>query len=224
MPSLSTDEQIALHFALAKAFADNEDHERSFQRLIEGNALKRKQLAYDEAGTLGFLERTRRAYTADLMRGDQGRGDPSSLPVFILGMPRSGTTLVEQILASHPQVFGAGEIADFHQAVAELGGSGGESLHSPEAVSQVSDEQLRRTRRKLPRPHQRLAPAAARIANKTTGNFRLIGLIHLALPNARIIHMRRDAIDTCLSCFSQMFKTSALRFRPGRTGPLLPRL
>ncbi|MGD0565280.1 MAG: sulfotransferase [Roseiarcus sp.] len=205
MPSLGTDDQIALHFALAKAFADNEDHARSFQRLIAGNALKRKQSAYDEAAALGFLERTRRAYAAELMRGDRGRGDPSSLPVFILGMPRSGTTLVEQILASHPQVFGAGEIGHFHQATMALGGAAGEALHSPEAVSQVSDEQLRRLGASYLGRIRDLAPAAARIINKTPENFRLIGLIHLALPNARIIHMRRDPIDTCLSCFSQMF-------------------
>jgi tetratricopeptide (TPR) repeat protein len=208
MPSLSADEQIDLGFALAKAFADNKNHEQSFRRLVEGNALKRKQLAYDEAAALGVLERTRRAFTADLMRGDRGRGDPSFVPVFILGMPRSGTTLVEQILASHPSVFGAGEITDFRDAIAELGGAAGGALHSPEAASRLPDEQLRRLGANYLGRIRNAAPAAARITNKTTENFRWIGLIHLALPNARIIHMRRDPIDTCLSCFSLLFDDS----------------
>jgi hypothetical protein len=162
-------------------------------------------LVYDEAAVLDALERTRKAFTAELMRANRGAGDPSSLPVFIFGMPRSGTTLVEQILASHPQVFGAGEIADFTQAIAGLGGVAAQAQYSPEALSRLPDEDLRRLGASYVERIRRLAPAAARIANKTPGNFHFAGLIHLALPNARLIHTRRDPVDTCLSCFQQMF-------------------
>ncbi|MGD0641009.1 MAG: sulfotransferase [Roseiarcus sp.] len=212
MPSLGADERIALNFALAKAYQDVGDRERSFRRLLEGNALKRKQLAYDEAAALGMLQRTRQAFAAERMRANQGGGDPSCVPVFILGMPRSGTTLVEQILASHPQVFGAGEIPHFGDAIAGLEGAGEELLHSPEAASLLSDEQLRRLGASYVGRIRALAPAAERITNKTTDNFRWIGLIHMALPNARIIHTRRDPVDTCLSCFSQMFDQDALPY------------
>ena len=212
MPSLSAEEQIALNFALAKAYQDIEDHERAFQRLLAGNALKRSQFTYDEAAALAVLERTRRAFTAELMRADRGRGDPSSVPVFVLGMPRSGTTLVEQILASHPQVFGAGEIMDLVDAISGLGEAAGGSPPSPEAVSRLSDEQLRRLGASYVSRIREAAPEAMRITNKLPDNFRWVGLIRMALPNAQIIHTRRDPVDTCLSCFSQMFTEGALLY------------
>ena len=204
-PSLPLDEQIFLHFGLARAFADVGDHDRSFRHLLDGNGLKRKGTAYDEAASIGILERTRAAFTSQSMRGAEGAGDPSGAPVFIVGMPRSGTTLVEQILASHPEVFGAGEITDFDIAVAGLGGLAGGATHSPEAVARMSGDQFRRLGASYVARLAGLAPSAARITNKTPGNFSLVGLIHLALPNARFIHISREAADTCVSCFSSLF-------------------
>jgi hypothetical protein len=160
---------------------------------------------YDEAAILGVLERTRSAFAGEMMRSHSGQGDPSDVPVFILGMPRSGTTLVEQILASHPKVFGAGEIPDFHHAVAGFGGAVTEALHSPEAAARISREQWRELGASYVGRIKAMAPAAERITNKVPENFRFVGLIHLALPKARIIHTRRDPVDTCLSCFSTLF-------------------
>jgi len=205
MSSLGGDEQISLHFALAKALADIGDHQRSFQHLLSGNAVKRKQTPYDEAAALGILERTRASFTGALMGRQEGLGEPSAAPLFIFGMPRSGTTLIEQILATHPEVFGAGEIDDFAKAIAGLDGDAAAALRSPEVVSRMSGAQFRQLGAEYVRRVRAIAPAAARIANKTPGNFRLAGLIHLALPNARFIHLRRDPVDTCLSCFSRLF-------------------
>jgi tetratricopeptide (TPR) repeat protein len=205
MPLLNTEEQIHLHFALAKALADIGDQERSFRHLLDGNALKRKQTAYDEAATLWDLERMRAALTGQIMRREEGSGERSSVPVFVLGMPRSGSTLIEQILASHPKVFAAGEIDDFVKAVVELYGTAGGALPLPEALSRMSGEQLRQLGASYVGRIKGLAPTAERIVDKLPGNFLFTGLIHLALPNARIIHTRRDVIDTCLSCFSQLF-------------------
>jgi tetratricopeptide (TPR) repeat protein len=205
MPSLTVDEQIDLYFALGKAFADTEDHERSFRYLLAGTALKRKQTVYDEAGTLGLFERTRTVFTCELMRRNKALGEPSCVPVFILGMPRSGTTLVEQILASHPKVFGAGEIDDFDKAIVNLSGTTGGTLHFPEVVSLMSGDQIRHFGASYVGGIRVAAPTAERITNKTPGGFRFTGFIHLVLPNARIIHTRRDPIDTCLSCFSILF-------------------
>ena len=129
--SLDIDERIYAHFALGKALADIEDYERSFRCLSQGNALKRKQFGYDEAKVLGYLESMRTTCTSDFLRRHCGCGDPSPIPVFVVGMPRSGTTLVEQILASHREVHGAGEVKDFDLAVAELGGAAGSALLSP---------------------------------------------------------------------------------------------
>jgi hypothetical protein len=120
-------------------------------------------------------------------------------------MPRSGTTLVEQILASHPKVFGAGELPDIAKAVARLSGTDGAPQGFPEVVSSMTGEQLRQLGASYVSAIQALAPKAERITDKMPNNFRLAALIHLALPNARIIHTRRHPVDTCLSCFSLLF-------------------
>jgi tetratricopeptide (TPR) repeat protein len=212
MPMLAADEQIDLYFALSKAFADIGNHERSFRHSLDGNAVKRNQTIYDEAATLAIMERTRAVFTEELLRGREGEGEPSCVPVFIIGMPRSGSTLVEQILASHPQVFGAGEIDDFDQTIIAFSDAAGGSLHSPEGVSSLSAEQLRQLGASYVDRIRSAAPAAARIINKTPENFRFAGLIRLVLPNARIIHTRRDPLDTCLSCFSRLFVGNNLAY------------
>jgi tetratricopeptide (TPR) repeat protein len=176
--SRSEEDQIYLHFALGKVYADLGQHERSLSHFIEGNRLKRKQIVYDEAAALAQLERTRALFTAEVMRKARGFGDPSRIPVFIVGMPRSGTTLVEQILAAHPMVYGAGELNDFEAVVASLRGSiAARSGLGPEELHQIGIRYLQRVRT--------IAPAAERIIDKTLANFRYVGLIHLALPNAR---------------------------------------
>ncbi len=205
MRSLGEDQRIDLSFAIGNALADIGDAERSFRFLLDGNRLRRRQLVYDEAAALALLERTRTAFTAERMRAGAGLGASSSVPIFVLGMPRSGTTLIEQILASHPEVFGAGEIDDFDDAIKSLGGDGAQALYSPEIACRLSGVQLRELAASYLGRIEAVAPMAARIVNKMPKNFRHAGLIHLALPNARIIHARRDPVDTCVSCFSKMF-------------------
>ncbi len=205
MDSLAVDDQIDLNFALAKALADIGDRDASFRRLIAGAALKRIQIPYDEAAVLAGFERTRAVFAPALMQGGKGVGDPSAVPVFIVGMPRSGTSLVEQILASHPQVFGAGETDAFARALADFGEDAARALQSPDAAAALSAEQLSRLGARYAERIGREAPDALRIVDKTMENFRYLGLIRLALPQARIIHVRRDPLDTCLSCFSKLF-------------------
>ena len=115
--TLSVDDRIELHLALAKAYEDLGRHAEAFSQWLDGNALKRQQITYDEAATLGALDRIQEVFTSELIRRWQNVGHPSPVPVFIVGMPRSGSTLVEQILASHPQVFGGGELKYFEAAV-----------------------------------------------------------------------------------------------------------
>ncbi len=205
MASLPNDDQQELHFALGKAYADLEQYERSFPHLLAGNALKRRDVAYDEPAVLGLLDRIRAVFTRDLMLSKRGVGDPSAVPIFIVGMLRSGTTLAEQILASHPDVYGAGEREDFTRAVNSLRASNDAPTAFPEAVAALPDETLRQLGASYLAAVAAAAPHAARITDKMPGNFAYAGLIHLALPNARIIHMRRDPIDTCLSCFASLF-------------------
>jgi len=208
--SLSGEEQIHLHFALGKAFADIGDQQRSFRHFLEGNALKRQQTAYDEAATQRMFDRIRAVFTPELMQARAGQGDPSALPIFILGMPRSGSTLIEQVLASHPQVFGGGERLDLGEVLNSIGDNRKVALPFPEYFLLATGEELRRLGAAyIERIKLAADPGSGagwlRITDKLPGNFPLVGVIHLAMPNARIIHSRRDPVDTCLSCFSNLF-------------------
>ncbi len=137
---LSEEQRIPLHFALGKAYADLRDGERSFRHLGIANALKRGHVVYDERETLRYMERVGATFSGDLLRARSGRGDPSDAPIFVVGMPRSGTSLVEQILASHPRVFGAGELNDFAIAASASAARGG-GAH-PEIIAGMSDADL----------------------------------------------------------------------------------
>ena len=203
--ALRVDDRIHFHFAFAKALADLGQYERSFEHLISGNLLKRRLTGYDEHAELVMLERIRSVFTPQLMRPQRSVGDRSRVPIFILGMARSGSTLVEQILASHPRVFGGGERAAIRVAVEGLAGSQGTETPFPEAVPSLAPEQLNHIGKHYIAELRTIAPTAHRITDKLPINFRFIGLIHLALPNARIIHTRRNPIDTCLSNFSILF-------------------
>ena len=201
--SLEVDDQIYLRFGLGKVLANLGDHERSSQHLLEGNRLKRQRITYDEAKTLAQFDRIHATFTPALIRERQDVGDPSHTPVFVIGMPRSGTTLIEQILASHPKVFGAGERRDFGMLVGGLRGADGSEF--PECVGRLRADEIRALGKTYLYTICALAPAAERIVDKLVYNFAHVGLIHLVLPNARIIHARRDPRDIALSCFSLLF-------------------
>ncbi|HXW28588.1 MAG TPA: tetratricopeptide repeat protein [Xanthobacteraceae bacterium] len=205
LTSLNTEQQIPLYFALGKAYADLGENPRSFAYLLKANALKRAALNYDEAATLKRFERIQATFTGQLLREKSGVGDPSKVPVFVVGMPRSGTTLIEQILASHSEVFGAGEREDFNRAVLTRFGPREATASFPECLSSVTPETLAQFAAHYLEGIEESAPRARRVVDKMPLNFLFVGLIHLALPNARIIHACRDPLDTCFSCFSLLF-------------------
>jgi len=202
--SYDEESRTELHFALGKAYGDLGRHEESFRHLIAGNAIKHRLDEYDEAAHLAMMKHIETVFTADLLARSEGAGDPSEVPIFILGMPRSGSTLTEQILSSHPQIFGAGELRDFGEATKQFRGRDA-SAFFPEVATSLSPEQLRVFGARYVEHIRALAPDADRVTDKMPSNFRLIGFIRMTLPNAKIIHTRRDPLDTCLSCFSRMF-------------------
>ncbi|HUC48617.1 MAG TPA: tetratricopeptide repeat protein [Xanthobacteraceae bacterium] len=206
--ALNAEQQIGLHFALAKAYEDLGRYDDSFHQLLAGNALKRRNVAYDEASTLAEIERTSEVFSPDLLRRLQGCGEPSTAPVFIIGMPRSGSTLIEQILASHPQIYGGGELPQFSDGVMEIAKNHAASF--PDVFALLSGAELRQLGSRYVAGIAALAPGASRIVNKTLSNFLYAGLIHLALPHARIIHAVRDPVATCLSCFTKLFSSGQL--------------
>jgi tetratricopeptide (TPR) repeat protein len=206
LPTLRIEEQIVVHFALGKACTDLEQRAKGFDHILAANALKRSQTSYDEKATLATIAAIGEAFAPDFTRLLGGAGDPSPRPLFIVGMPRSGSTLVEQILASHPDVSAGGERLDFSAATAAID-LDPSSADFPHQVRTLDRARLRRLGEAyVERTARSAAPEAMRITDKLPANFILAGLIHLALPNARILHTRRRPLDTCLSCFSTNFE------------------
>ena len=198
-PSMNETERTQLHFALAKAYEDQGRQGQAFLHLSAGNSSRRRRIAYDEAATLARMGRFSDVMGAEWLPRAPPRGTQPDLPIFIVGMPRSGSTLVEQILASHAEVFGAGELMLFAQ---ETERALGESADFLEAIKHLDFAALgARYRERL----RALAPGVPNIVDKQLSNFQYLGLIRMALPDARIIHTRRDPVDTCLSCFAQTF-------------------
>ena len=208
---LGIDDRIAFHFALGKAHGERANYKASFQHFLDGNAIARSRMTYDEAETLREFDLFRNVFSEDAGTTRE-YGDPSSVPILIFGMPRSGTTLVEQILAAHPQVHAGGEISAYtpkEVGIFEL------ALRSQTWIEGVDDgasgtptnlpEVLRKIGVRYARYIESLAPQAARVTDKWPFNFKFAGVAHLALPNARLIHVRREPLDTCLSCFTTLF-------------------
>lgn len=203
--ALQVPDRVHLHFARGKAYEDTGRFDDAFRQWLEGNALKRQLLGYDEAQTLARIEQTQAVFTGDFITGRQHSDVSSALPIFIVGMPRSGSTLIEQILASHPQVSGGGELNLFDQAVGAIR----DGLHAarpfPDMVASMSADHFAALGSSYVDALRKRAPQATRITDKMPGNFFFAGLIHLALPNAAIIHAARDPADTCVSCFTTNF-------------------
>ena len=205
--ALAPASQARYWFAVGKARADLGDRARAFAAYREGNRLARAQIDYDEARA----ERTAVAVTEVLSKDffdarsvQISRAGADETPVFIVGMPRAGTTLVEQILASHPAVYGAGELHDMSEvvrtAMQRAGGTypGGLVGLNAAGFADMGADYLAKLRAQDPR--------AQRITDKMPANFFYVGLIHLILPGARIVHVRRDAMDTCWSNYTRHFK------------------
>jgi len=197
------EEQINLHFALAKAYRDIGMPAQSFERLVQGNALKRRQIDYVESAAIECIDRISQVFSPELMKDKAGRGSPSDQPIFIIGMPRSGTTLLEQILGSHPQVSPAGERDIFQKTLLTVTSAG--TAKNPDFIPKVTADQIGEIGAAYLAQMSALVPGTDRFTDKLTENYLYAGLIHLALPHARIIHARRDPIDTCISCFSINF-------------------
>ncbi|NVZ20770.1 tetratricopeptide repeat-containing sulfotransferase family protein [Pseudomonas costantinii] len=191
-------DKLTTHFALGKAYLDTGDSVRAFDHLDKGNRLKRSTFTFDSRAAQQWMQNIAGLFTDEFQSARQGMGAPSSLPVFIVGMPRSGTTLVEQILASHPQVQGAGELSSLRLAVESQG-------VFPQNLVNCSAQDLARIGHDYLQRIKPLADGRDRLVDKMPSNFIYAGLIPLILPGARIIHCRRDPVDTCLSCYSKQF-------------------
>ena len=206
---LSEVDRSLLRMALGKAYEDLGRYDEAFENFREGKRLKRKLVPYDEAAMTARFEALHRVFTPALMAAWPSKGiaagSESELPIFVVGFPRSGTTLVEQILASHPQVHGAGEVGYLDHVAAPFRAAAAPGLGYPDYLAHLDAAESRALGEAYVERLRSLAPTAARITDKLLENYLNIGLIHLVLPRARIIHVRRDPLDVCLSCFSINF-------------------
>ncbi len=191
-------ERVCLGFALAKAYTDSGEQDRAFAQLLETNALVRTGMRYDENKIFALFARMKSVFTAQFLRRAQG-GDPGNVPIIILGMLRSGTTLSEQILASHPKVKSVGELQLFDEAVRTV------LPRFPDGVDDIDAAALKAIAGTYLTSLREFADGAERIIDKFLFNVLHAGLIHMAFPNARFVHLVRDPVDTCLSCFATHF-------------------
>ncbi|MDH3230283.1 MAG: sulfotransferase [Alphaproteobacteria bacterium] len=205
--AVGSEGKVALHFALGRHYAARGEHARSLAAYALGNEIKRATLAahghaYDRQKVTQTVDILTKLFGREALEAS-GIND-SELPVFIVGMPRSGTTLTEQVLASHPKVFGAGELTFIGRTARELRRRFGYPDKPVPAgvLARVADAYIE--------PLARLGQGALRVTDKLPGNFMHIGLISQLFSQARIIHCRRGPMDTCLSCFQQNFGAAGL--------------
>ncbi len=204
---LSAEDRFHFHFALGKALEDQAQYEQSFHHYREGNALRRSRVHYEPARIRQHVNGARKLFTGEFFASRAGAGADTTEPIFIVGLPRAGSTLIEQILASHSQVEGTMELPDIPalaQTVAER--TGDEALHYPQALAALSRDDLRRIGEEyLARTRIQRKTDKPRFIDKLPNNFLHVGFIHLMLPNARIIDARRHPLGCCFSNFKQHF-------------------
>jgi tetratricopeptide (TPR) repeat protein len=199
--------RVQLCFALAKELEDINAYERSFVLLRQGADLKRRHMRYSVEADLDIIARIRQVYGPRMFDGQVAGCDDDSA-IFVIGMPRTGTTLVERVLDSHPQVRSAGELNDFGTELVRLASRlpGGPASSRVEFVDRTARLDFRALGEAYLRATQPLRAGTPRFVDKLPFNYLYAGLIHLALPRARIVCLRRHPMDTCYAMYKQLFR------------------
>jgi tetratricopeptide (TPR) repeat protein len=206
--------QVRYWFTAGKMLEDVGRHDESFAAYARGNRAKLVATSWDEGAHVALQRRIIAAFPRERLARHAGAPPPGGpTPVFILGMPRSGTSLLEQVLATLPGVHGAGEITwlpeTLHEAAKDFGGA---AFRFPESLADADDAALTALGRRYRERIRELAPTSSHVVDKLPDNFQHIGLIHLMLPDARIVHAMRDPMDSCFSCFSRLFIADNLAY------------
>ncbi|MEZ5500037.1 MAG: sulfotransferase [Steroidobacteraceae bacterium] len=205
---LDGEHRFHFHFAVGKAMEDADEFEASFRHYAEGNRLRRGMLKYRAEDTSAQLKRIEKTLTREFFAARTGMGHEAPDPIFIVGMPRAGSTLLEQILASHSQVEGTMELPNIIAMARELGGrqSRQDENRYPEILAELGADELRALgERYVAETRVQRKTDARYFIDKMPNNFQHVGLIHLILPNARIIDARRHPLGCCFSGFKQHF-------------------
>lgn len=198
-PDYGSEGAAALHHAAGKVLNDMRRYKEAMDHFKKGNQAAGHK--FDLENYRRWVDAMIETFTPELVASTVGYGNPSEVPVFVVGMPRSGTTLTEQICASHPDVHGAGELSKLRRIANGIGLGDRSNTNFGESIATIAPELARTLAEEHLAYLRERAPDALRIVDKMPHNFQLIGLIFLLFPRARIIHCRRDAIDNCVSCF-----------------------
>ena len=209
--ALDENTRINLHFALAKAYHDRRRYEHAFLQLKSGNNIKAASNPFDPEVFISQVDRVIATHSTAFFEARWDFGIDSEMPVFIVGMPRSGSTLVEQIISSHPLAHGAGELNDMRILSKKLPEILGSNLEDPEILVQIPKKLCRSLAAEHLKKLGGLSEGAVRVCDKMLGNFLKLGLIYMMFPQARIIHCRRNPLDMGISCYFQNF-ARGLRF------------
>lgn len=210
LQTLSPSKLEYLYFALGKCYDDIGEWAKAFKYFTKGCRVKRQRINYNSAEQIQFTNKLINCFTQQTIEHLQAFANPSALPVFIVGMPRSGSTLVEQILSEHSQVYGAGELKYLNHLIQWPIKTPLSTLSYPENMLHLSPKICRAITDNYVSYLQHHSRDAIRITDKMPYNFIAIGLIHALLPNAKIIHVKRNPIDTCLSCYTKLFTEGQL--------------
>jgi tetratricopeptide (TPR) repeat protein len=203
---IDTQSRVNFLFALAKAWEDRGDFERAWRYYEEGNSTQRMEENYDPVRTEVLNDAIIQVFEPELLESRRGPGHPSREPIFIIGLPRSGSTLLEQILASHSQVEGTAELPYVGMVSNSVSRNRADGVNYPHAVRSLDAGQLRKLGQDyldLARIHR--TEGRPRFIDKMPNNFPAVGFLQLVLPNAKIIDARRYPLDSCLSCYRQLF-------------------
>ena len=200
------EDRVKLLFSLGKALEDTGRPDDAFLQYASANRLKRSLIDFSIERSRSYVNSLIAFFTSEFLHGPAAaHGVRSELPVFVVGMPRSGTTLVEQILASHPQVHGAGELPHVEQIITRLPLLTSPRVAWPACLSRLEQEDISAVAASHLDKLRAMAPEAARVVDKMPRNSFNLGLLAVLFPQARFIHCRRDPRDVCLSCFTRYF-------------------
>jgi len=197
---------MALHFALGKAYDDMGEHQQAFHHFSVGAKLKRATLTYNEAEVFSFFDEIKNVFTKEFIQRKDIVSNPSNAPIFIVGMPRSGSTLTEQIISAHPKIFGAGEIKNMSYSIAALRLKYPSLPKFPQLATVAKPTQFETVAKNYLGAITKISNNAERVTDKLLTNFFFAGLIHMILPNAKIVHTKRNPVDSCLSTWTKLFK------------------
>jgi tetratricopeptide (TPR) repeat protein len=203
---VSEESRVNFLFALAKAFEDRGDHERAWNYYREGNSCRRMLENYDPVRDEVMNDEIVEVFSREFLSEHTGLGHPSAEPIFVVGLPRSGSTLIEQILASHSQVEGTSELPYVGSVATSLNRNRADGINYPRAVHELGEEHFKRLGGEyleLAQIHR--TEGRPFFIDKMPNNFPSVGFIHLILPNAKIIDARRYPLDSCLSNYRQLF-------------------